>query len=95
MYLGNIVELAKSSELYGDSRHPYTKALFSAIPEAKVGNKRERIILQGDIPSPLNPPCGCHFNPRCFNRIDRCSQTFPGVTSVSGTHQYRCFNPIR
>ncbi|MBC7712248.1 MAG: ATP-binding cassette domain-containing protein [Rhizobacter sp.] len=94
MYLGNMVEVAESSELYGDAKHPYTKALFSAIPHATTADRADRIILQGDIPSPMNPPTGCHFNPRCWNATEVCRQTFPGLTQHSSTHMYRCYNPI-
>ena len=95
MYLGNMVEVAESKELYGDAKHPYTKALFSAIPHATTDVRQDRIILQGDIPSPMNPPTGCHFNPRCWNATDVCRQTFPGLTQHSSTHMYRCYNPIK
>jgi oligopeptide/dipeptide ABC transporter ATP-binding protein len=94
MYLGNVVELAKSSELYGNSRHPYTKALFSAIPNPNPNIEKDRIILEGDIPSPMSPPPGCHFNPRCWNVKDECKVSYPSVTNESDTHQYKCFNPI-
>ncbi len=95
MYLGNMVEVAESKELYGDAKHPYTKALFSAIPHATTEVRADRIILQGDIPSPMNPPNGCHFNPRCWNATDVCRQTFPGLTQHTNTHMYRCYNPIK
>ncbi len=94
MYLGNMVEVAESSELYGHSKHPYTKALFSAIPHASTEGRAGRIILEGDIPSPMNPPPGCHFNPRCWNATDKCRESFPPLTNQSETHQYRCYNPI-
>jgi oligopeptide/dipeptide ABC transporter ATP-binding protein len=94
MYLGNMVEVAESSELYGGAKHPYTKALFSAIPHPDPEGKTDRILLEGDIPSPMNPPTGCHFHPRCWNCKDECKSSFPPVSNVSGTHQYRCFNPI-
>ena len=94
MYLGNMVEVAESSELYGHAKHPYTKALFSAIPHPDPEGKQGRIILEGDIPSPMNPPTGCHFHPRCWNCKDECKSSFPPVTEQSGTHQFRCFNPI-
>jgi oligopeptide/dipeptide ABC transporter ATP-binding protein len=94
MYLGNMVEVAESSELYGHAKHPYTKALFSAIPHPDPEGKHGRIILEGDIPSPMNPPTGCHFHPRCWNCKEECKTSFPPVTEQSGTHQYRCFNPI-
>jgi oligopeptide/dipeptide ABC transporter ATP-binding protein len=93
MYLGNMVEVATGSELYGNARHPYTKALFSAIPNPNPNVKPDRIILQGDIPSPMNPPSGCHFHPRCWNATDECKSKFPGVSNSSDTHEYRCFNP--
>ncbi len=94
MYLGNMVEVAESHELYGGSKHPYTKALFSAIPSHDPKHQQSRIILEGDIPSPMNPPTGCHFHPRCWNATEECKKTYPGVSSKSDTHQYRCHNPI-
>lgn len=93
MYLGNMVEVAKSSELYGAARHPYTKALFSAIPNPNPNVNHDRIILEGDIPSPMNPPSGCHFHPRCWNATDECRASYPPVTELSADHAYRCFNP--
>lgn len=93
MYLGNMVEMADSTSLYGKAQHPYTKALFSAIPVPKPGGKKERIILQGDIPSPLNPPKGCHFHPRCSNVLDKCRQDYPPLENRSSEHFYRCYNP--
>ncbi len=93
MYLGNMVEVAESAELYGNARHPYTKALFSAIPHPTTDKRADRIILEGDIPSPMNPPSGCHFNPRCWNALEVCRQEFPPLTTQSPTHQYRCYNP--
>lgn len=95
MYLGNMVEVAESHELYGGAKHPYTKALFSAIPHPNPEGKKDRIILEGDIPSPMNPPTGCHFHPRCWNCKDECKVNFPTVTEESSTHSYRCFNPIQ
>lgn len=94
MYLGNMVEVAEASELYGHARHPYTKALFSAIPHADPSFKKDRIFLEGDIPSPMNPPAGCHFHPRCWMATDECKQKYPEVTDQSSSHAYRCFNPI-
>ncbi|MBL6990768.1 MAG: ATP-binding cassette domain-containing protein [Bacteriovoracaceae bacterium] len=93
MYLGHTVELASSSELYGASKHPYTKALFSAIPKPDPINKQERIILQGDLPSPMNPPNGCHFHPRCWLKSDLCLKDYPNVTKQSHSHEFRCFHP--
>ena len=94
MYLGNMVEVAESHELYGDSMHPYTKALFSAIPNPDPNLQKERILLEGDIPSPMNPPKGCHFHPRCWKAIDDCSMSYPPVSDRSNTHSYRCYNPM-
>lgn len=93
MYLGNMVEVAESHELYGAARHPYTKALFSAIPNPNPNVTHDRIILEGDIPSPMSPPTGCHFHPRCWNATDECRSAYPPVTQQSPTHAYRCFNP--
>lgn len=94
MYLGNMVENAKADELYGSSCHPYTRALFSAIPETNALKRKERIILQGDIPSPMNPPKGCHFNPRCSRVQDICRREYPAVNFKSGDHLFRCHNPL-
>ena len=94
MYLGNMVEIAEASELYGDSKHPYTKALFSAIPVADPSKKTDRILLEGDIPSPMNPPQGCHFHPRCWKVTDECKSAYPGKSDASSSHYYRCYNPI-
>ncbi len=94
MYLGNVVETAESSELYGGACHPYTKALFSAIPQPNPGVRMERIILEGDIPSPMNLPSGCHFHPRCWMANEKCKKNYPDITSQSQTHEYRCYNPI-
>lgn len=95
MYLGNMIEVAESHELYGGSRHPYTKALFSAIPNPNPNVSKERIILEGDIPSPMNPPAGCHFHPRCWMATDECKMSYPPVEAMSDTHTYRCYNPIK
>lgn len=94
MYLGNIVETAESHELYGHAKHPYTKALFSAIPVPNPTKHHERIILEGDIPSPVNPPPGCHFHPRCWNATEECRKTYPSATLLTKTHEYRCYHPV-
>ena len=77
MYLGKIVELATSDDLYSNALHPYTQALLSAIPVADLDIKKERIILEGDVPSPINPPSGCPFHPRCPVSEERCSKEIP------------------
>ena len=94
MYLGRIVEITDSQTLYKNPLHPYTKALLSAIPIADpvVEEKRERIILKGEVPSPLNPPPGCSFNPRCFQATQECSQSIPPLCDVGGGHEVACIN---
>lgn len=90
MYLGRIVEVAKKEELYENARHPYTKALLSAIPIPDVDNKMKREILTGDVPSPLNPPSGCYFHTRCRYATDRCRMECPALKDVGGGHLAAC-----
>lgn len=90
MYLGKIVEIAESEELYKNPKHPYTKALLSAIPIPDPKPRAERIILTGDVPSPLNPPPGCHFNPRCPIASEECKQVVPELRDVVPDHGVRC-----
>ena len=92
MYLGRIVEITDSQVLYKNPLHPYTKALLSAVPIADpfVEETRERIILKGEVPSPLNPPPGCSFHPRCFQAISECSQSIPPLRDVGGGHEVAC-----
>jgi peptide/nickel transport system ATP-binding protein/oligopeptide transport system ATP-binding protein len=91
MYLGKVVELAPRDELYINPLHPYTQALMSAIPIPKPDLKRDRIILKGEVPSPLNPPSGCRFHPRCPIVMDRCSQEEPQFMESSNEHWAACF----
>ncbi|MGI6208892.1 MAG: ABC transporter ATP-binding protein [Anaerolineae bacterium] len=93
MYLGKIVELADRHGLYGDPRHPYTRALLSAvpIPDPVVEAKRQRIILEGDVPSPANPPKGCNFCTRCPVVMDICKQEEPPFEEVSEGHWVACY----
>ncbi|MGB4218981.1 MAG: dipeptide ABC transporter ATP-binding protein [Bacillota bacterium] len=84
MYLGRIVEMADVDSLFENPRHPYTEALFSAIPVPDPDFKMEQIILEGDVPSPSNPPSGCHFHPRCRYATDICSRETPQLTRVDG-----------
>ncbi len=77
MYLGNVVELGESDELYNNSLHPYTQALLSAVPIPVYNAKQERIVLTGDVPSPMNPPSGCPFHPRCSKCMDICRERKP------------------
>lgn len=91
MYLGKIVESSSYRELYTQPKHPYTQALLSAIPVADPRRKRERIILKGDVPSPIKPPSGCHFHPRCAQRMEACSKERPRLRDIGGGHQVSCF----
>jgi oligopeptide transport system ATP-binding protein len=84
MYLGEIVELASNADLYRNPLHPYTKALMSAIPVPDPQQKRKRIILPGDVPSPANPPPGCRFHPRCPVAVARCKTATPSLKSYDG-----------
>lgn len=90
MYLGKIVELTGRDELYKNPLHPYTQALMSAIPIPKPNLKRERVILKGEVPSPLDPPAGCRFHPRCPVAMERCSVEEPKLTE-SNEHRVACF----
>jgi peptide/nickel transport system ATP-binding protein/oligopeptide transport system ATP-binding protein len=90
MYLGKIVEQAPTAALFDDVRHPYTRALFSAVLVAWPGRQEEEIELKGEVPSPLNPPAGCHFHPRCPWAMPRCSQQEPLLREVSPGHSVAC-----
>ncbi len=90
MYLGKIVELADKYELFDNAQHPYTQALLSAIPVPDPHYKRERIILQGDVPSPINPPSGCRFHTRCPKVMDICKVQVPESVEVSPNHWVAC-----
>lgn len=90
MYLGRIVEIAPSEEIYNDTLHPYTQALISAIPIADPENQEERIILEGEFPSPVNPPSGCTFHPRCPKACDKCKQEKPEMREVKPGHFVLC-----
>jgi peptide/nickel transport system ATP-binding protein len=91
MYLGKMVEMTTREELFRNPLHPYTQALMSAIPIPDPTLKRERIILQGDVPSPLNPPGGCRFHPRCPVALDVCSVEEPPFREVSDDHRVACW----
>jgi oligopeptide transport system ATP-binding protein len=92
MYLGRIMELTSSAELYENPLHPYTKALLSAIPipDPVAEKSRQRIVLKGEVPSPVAPPPGCHFHPRCQLAIPECSQARPPLRDVGNEHYVAC-----
>jgi len=91
MYLGSIVEIAKADALYERAMHPYTQALLSAIPDPSIAGKRRRIILTGDIPSPVNPPKGCRFSTRCAHATERCRAERPRLLDVEEGYKVACF----
>jgi oligopeptide/dipeptide ABC transporter ATP-binding protein len=90
MYVGKIVEMAESEELLRHPLHPYTEALVSAVPPADPDIQMQRIVLEGDVPSPANPPSGCVFHPRCRYAKDLCKQTEPTLTEIEPGHYASC-----
>ncbi len=90
MYLGEIVETAGGDELFDRPLHPYTQALLSAVPVADPTREGNRIVLEGDVPSPINPPSGCHFHPRCRFAEEICSHEEPGITDAGDGHTFCC-----
>ena len=95
MYLGKVMEEADKTDLFTHPRHPYTKALLSAVPvpDPIKGRSRERIILQGDLPSPVNPPFGCVFNTRCWKATDKCRTEVPQLLQIGNNHRLACHFP--
>jgi peptide/nickel transport system ATP-binding protein len=93
MYLGRIIEITNSRELYSNPLHPYTKALLSAIPVPNpvIERKRTRIVLKGEVPSPADPPAGCHFHPRCSLATAECREAKPTLRDVGDGHEVACF----
>lgn len=90
MYLGKIVEMGKTEEVFSNILHPYTRALFSVIPRIDFRSARKKIILKGEVPSPINPPDGCRFWPRCKNVMPRCKEDEPELVDVDGGHFAAC-----
>ena len=90
MYMGKIMEIASYDELFGENTHPYTQALISAVPEPTTAPRSERIILEGDIPSAVNPPKGCRFCQRCFKAQPECFEREPDMVQTGENHWIRC-----
>ncbi len=90
MYLGKLAEVADEPDLFAGPLHPYTQALLSAIPVPRPGQRRERIVLEGDVPSPINPPPGCRFHTRCRRAIERCRVEEPALVEVAPRHLVAC-----
>jgi len=91
MYLGRIVERGTVDDIFAKAKHPYTQALLTAIPEVDEQTGRSVMYVEGDVPSPINPPMGCYFHPRCPSAMEICNQKYPDTTTFSETHQCRCY----
>ncbi len=91
MYLGKIVETAFYRDLYISPQHPYTQALLSSVPVPDPRAVKDRTILKGDVPSPINPPSGCYFHPRCAHRMEGCDQGEPALKDIGGDHYVACY----
>ena len=90
MYAGKIVETAETEAMFQDPRHPYLQALLSAIPDPDPDVKKEKIFLKGEVPSPVNPPSGCRFHPRCIHAMPVCSKVEPGTVELDVDHRVSC-----
>jgi oligopeptide/dipeptide ABC transporter ATP-binding protein len=91
MYLGRLVETGEGDRLFGAPLHPYTRALLSAVPQTSAVGALKRIVLKGDVPSPMSPPSGCHFHPRCPEATDRCRREAPELSDVGGGYRVACW----
>jgi oligopeptide/dipeptide ABC transporter ATP-binding protein len=91
MYLGRLVEIGDGDRLFAQPLHPYTRALLSAVPRTSVSGRTERIVLKGDVPSPVSPPTGCHFHPRCAEATPRCREQAPMLRDVGGGYRVACW----
>jgi oligopeptide transport system ATP-binding protein len=91
MYLGRFVETGDTDRLFARPRHPYTRALLAAVPRTGAPAARTRIVLAGDVPSPVSPPAGCHFHPRCPDAVDRCRAEAPALVEVGGGQRVACW----
>jgi len=91
MYLGRIVEIAEKRELFANPRHPYTQALLASVPVANPKTKRLKVLVDGDVPSPINPPSGCAFHTRCRYAMERCKIEAPKLADVGAQHQVACW----
>ena len=94
MYLGGLVETGETDDIFANPLHPYTKALFSAIPMPDPDLKKERVILEGDIPSPVNPPKGCKFHTRCQYCTEICKHAVPDWVEMEPNHFVACHHPL-
>jgi oligopeptide/dipeptide ABC transporter ATP-binding protein len=94
MYLGKVMELANVSDIYQRSRHPYTEALLSSVPMPDPKILKKKITLPGDVPSPINPPAGCVFHPRCPHRAEKCETVVPKFFEIEPDHWLSCHYPI-
>jgi oligopeptide/dipeptide ABC transporter ATP-binding protein len=90
MYLGKIVEIGRTDAFFRQPLHPYSQALLSAVPRPNPKRRMGDVLLQGEVPSPIDPPTGCRFHPRCIRRLEKCSQEAPSMTSTDG-RRVSCF----
>jgi oligopeptide transport system ATP-binding protein len=94
MYLGRIIETGSAEDVFDAPQHPYAAALVSAAPKLDAAHRGERILLKGEVPSPMNPPSGCRFRTRCWKATDVCAQERPPVAESAGGHLAECHHPL-